>query len=258
MNSKLRKLVKNNLLGFYILLGSLFISICIFYASGLDTLQKIFSIVGSLSVAIIIASYFYNKKQNEISVAADQITFFREKIIPEWDKVIKIIKEKEPTYWFSRIELDEYAIEYIRKKFSRNFNNQLSIFFDNSKTDWTKWIDSPILDKQIYLLNMLEEFSLRANHFNTQQHSALSSVHFIFVELVEKNAVALLFMRDIIVADNSVYSNTLSLYNSWKNKTKKSNVLKNLEKHGFMTKEMRKNILKEQRNKISEYNSNSK
>ncbi len=60
-------------------------------------------------------------------------------------------------------------------------------------------LDGVIVDQQIFLLNMIEEFSLRVEHLNTQQHPALSSVQAPFVDMVEKNAVALIFIRDVLM-----------------------------------------------------------
>ena len=64
------------------------------------------------------------------------------------------------------------------------------------------------LDKQVLLLNMLEEFAIRIKHFNTSEHPAIKPVIPTFVLLVEQNAVALLFMRDII-SNDPIYSNIL-------------------------------------------------
>lgn len=219
------------------------------YLSNLDILQKLFSIVGSLSLGVALAAYFYKKKQDETLATIEQIAFFREKIIPEWDKVNKAIKKKDQNYWFSRITLDKYNIEDIRKERSRNFDNQLSIFFDSSKIDVGAWLDNSILDQQIFLLNTFEEFSLKVNHFNTQQHPALNSVHSAFVEIIEKNAVSLFFVRDVIV-DNPIYDATLSVYKNWEKKVNKSNFAKNLKKHGFITKAQLEEIFNKQRGRV--------
>lgn len=93
---------------------------------------------------------------------------------------------------------------------------------------------------------MLEEFSLRVKHFDTQDHPALESVHYTFIETVEKNAVALAFERDLIT-DSPNYSNVLYLYMAWKYRTHKPNFVNNLEKHGFVTQKQKEEILKKQR-----------
>ena len=105
------------------------------------------------------------------------------------------------------------------------------------------------MDRQIFLLNLLEEFSLKVKHFGVVQHSSLNSVHAAFVELIEKNAVALFFMREII-AGNPIYLETLSLYDVWRATVGKPNYLKNLLEHKFITKEQRQEILKKQREAV--------
>lgn len=116
---------------------------------------------------------------------------------------------------------------------------------------WMDKMDEHTLSQQISLLNLLEEFSLAVDHFKVNQHSALNSVRAAFVEIVEKNAVALIFVRDVIVA-NPIYSATLLLYGSWKKTVGKSNYLKNLERYGFITKEQREKVFKERRVKSIE------
>lgn len=245
-NGKLISFVKKYSLSLSILFAGVLISISIYFNAGIDFLQKIFSIIGSLSLVVALVTYLYKKKQDETLAAIGQITFFREKIIPEWDMVQKAIKSKRKEYWFSRIGIDKPAIVDVKQKFSRNFNDQLSVFFDSSKSDHSLWSDIEILDKQIILLNLLEEFSLTIYHFKVDQHLALNSVHAAFIEIIEKNAVAMLFVREVITA-NPIYSATLLLYDSWKNTVGKSNYVKNLERCGFITKNQRENILKEQR-----------
>jgi len=214
----------------------------------LDVLQKVSSILGSLSIVVVISTYFYNRKKDKRLAAIDQITFFREKIIVELDKVSKMIKEDNPGYWFSRIKLDSYNIEEIKKTKSRNFDNQLSIIFDITKIDpiTNNTGIKEILSKQITLLNMIEEFSLRVKHLGTQKHPSLESICSTFVLIVEQNAVAILFEREII-ADYPMYSNTLELYSLWKDDFNKTNWINNLEKHNFMNKEEKERIFKIQR-----------
>jgi hypothetical protein len=214
----------------------------------LDFLQKISSILGSFSLVVAVLTYFYKKKQDNTLAAIDQIVFFREKIIIEWDKTSKIIKENDPKYWFSRIRLDDYSLESIRESKQKNFYNQLSIFFDATKLDPVTNCTGikNVFDKQISVLNMLEEFSLRVKHFSTQKHLALESIRAAFVQIVEQNAVAILFEREII-ANNSIYSNVLELYSTWKNNFDKTNWINNLAKHNFISKKRKEEIFEKQR-----------
>jgi len=244
----MKDFIKNNLLAFSILLGGLLISISIYYAFNLETLQKLFSIIGSSSLGVALAAYFYKKKQDKDVAAIDQISFFREKIIPEWDKVSKIFREKNPRYIFSQIRLNEFTIAFMRKHYSRIFKNQLNMFFNDIETNSEIW-DAKVLDPEIILFNMLEEFSLKVLQFKTYQHQALNSVRAAFVDIIEKNAVALIFIRDIIAGDN-IYFATLQLYDFWKKDINRTYLLERLEKHGFITKERLEVILQKNEKKL--------
>lgn len=236
-----------NLVSISILISSTLISIAILVKIDLDFLQKLFSVVGSFSILVALATYFYTRKQDETVAAIDQISFFRDQIIPEWARVRKIIFEKNRGYWFSRIEIEQQDIDFLRKKFSRNFENQKSIFFDSTKDDPAKWIDESIADRQILLLNMLEEFSLRVKHFNSLDNPALSAIYPAFIDIVEKNVAIIFFVRDITVADKVIYAGILSLYEVWKKKVNKSKFIQNLEKYDFITKKQREDIFNKKR-----------
>ena len=218
----------------------------------LDNIQKVFSIIGSLSLGVAVITYFYNKNQDETTAALDQVNFFREKIILENDKLIRAIKTKNDKYIFSQIDLNKCnTVADIRKEFSVNYGRQLSIFYEASKVESEAFIDIDILDKHIFLLNMLEEFSLKVIHFKIVQSPVLCPVHAAFINAIEQNAVALFYMRDINSYDHRYYSNILSLYKLWKNKVGKLNVVKNLEKYGFITKEQAENIYNKKRQNIN-------
>lgn len=243
-------LSKNFLLA-AVLFAGILISYSVFENYGLDVLQKIFSIVGSFSLGVALLTYFNKKKQDEVLASIDQITFFREKIIPEWDAVKKVINNKDPEFQFSRIKFDQSNIENIKEKFSANFDRQLSIFFNASILNQNKWIDNSILDRQVFLLNMIEEFALKVSHLKTSRSQALKAVHGAFVEIIEQNAVALIFMRDVVVSSSVIYSATLELYFSWKDEEEKSNYIKNLAKFGFITREQKDEAYKRKRENIS-------
>lgn len=233
-----------------ILIAGVLVSCAIFNSYNLDTLAKIFTILGDLSIGVALLAYLYKKRQDRTLAAIDQISFFRENIIPEMIGVQKTILGKDPSFWFSRINLSENkSIEDVKKNFSINFEKQLSIFFNITEEadGCVRNNIDPVLDEQIKLLNMLEELSLRVSHFGTESHPALSSIHAPFVELVEMNAVALIFMRDI---RGSQYKTVLSLYDYWRARVEGVNVLQNLEKHGFITKDQFGKTLKKQRDRV--------
>lgn len=243
------KYINKHLLPISIIISGVLISISIWYKFDLDILQKIFGIVGSLSLGIALTTYFYKKTQDKNIAAIEQIAFFRKEIISEWEFVANKIKSKNKKYMFSRIEFNEPIIKSMREKYSINFQDQTAIFLNNLndlKIDSEIW-DSGILDSQIKLFNMLEEFSLRVYHFKTDQHQALNSVRSAFVEIIEKNATALIFVR-YIIAGNPIYSTTLSLYNSWKESVNRPNmlsVIKKLEECEFITKKQKRKYLSE-------------
>ena len=241
------KYINKHFLLISIIVSVILISILILYAFNLDVLQKIFSIIGSFSLGIALFTYIYKKTQDKNIAAIEQIAFFRKEIIPEWESVANELKSKNKKYMFSRIKLDEPTIEFMRKKdYSINFQDQTAIFLNNlncPKIDPKIW-DSKILDLQIKLFNMIEEFSLRVYHFETSRHQALNSVRAAFVEIIEKNAAALIFVRDIVVG-NPIYSKTLLLYSLWKEDVNRSSIIKMLEKHGFITKKQKEEIFNE-------------
>ena len=111
--------IKNNLIAISIIFIGILISVSILVVFGfkLDVVEKLFSIIGSFSLLIAIFTYFSKKKQDETLAAIDQVLFFREKVILEWDKVSKWIKSKQPKYSFSRIILNDYHIENMRGLF---------------------------------------------------------------------------------------------------------------------------------------------
>lgn len=208
----------------------------------LGEIQSLFSIISSLSIGVALLAYFYKKKQDELIATAEQVTFFREEIITKWNSIQKDIKEKYSDFIFSKINLQAPDINFVKMEFSVNFDRQLSIFFDASKKYPDIYLD-PILDKQILLLNAIEEFSLKVTRSKTDKNPVFESVYSAFVEIVEQNAVALLFVRDVRVG-NPIYSATLSLYKTWQKNTQKTNFVKNLAKYGLIDNRQKEEIYK--------------
>jgi hypothetical protein len=205
---------------------------------GLNSLEKIFNIVSSLSILIALASYFYKIKNDKLWATIEQITFFREKIIIGSSELQKYIINKKPDFIFSRINLNNPTIEYIRKEYSKNFQRQLKLFCDTSTKYPDVILDTDILDKQLSLLNILEEFSLKVIHSGTKEHPALESIYNAFVEIIENNAVALLFTR--IKVENNTYSTILKLYKIWEKKTSKNSfIITVLAKHEIISKKQK-------------------
>lgn len=212
--------------------STLFLAIDLLLNIDLDTLQKITSIIGSFSLVFAVLTYYYKKRQDTTLATIDQVRFFRETIIPKWSEVIKKIVAKNPNYGFPTIKFGINKFSDLQSNHTKRFNKQLSIFFDRTKLPSSP-IDDSILDQQIYLLNMVEEFSLRVQHLKTTDHIALESTYYTFCELVEKNAVALFFMRDIMT-NNLIYSATLNLYSKWRELVNSPDVMENLRKNNLL------------------------
>ncbi|MDP2704808.1 MAG: hypothetical protein U1D31_00400 [Patescibacteria group bacterium] len=245
----MKNYLNKNLLTVSIIFSALLVASSIVVNYSLDTLQKISSIVGSLSLGVALVTYFYKKRQDELSATIDQIVFFREKIIPYSNEVKKAIMKAYPDFVFSKIDLINPDINYLRDKYSENFKRQQSILIDVSKKYPDVYFEIDILNQQVFLLNMLEELALKVIHLQTKESSALKSIHYAFVEMVEYNALALLFMRDI-QSGNSMYAEVLDLYKTWKKEVEEIPfIIKNLEKNGFITKEQREDFYNTRRKK---------
>ena len=106
-----------------------------------------------------------------------------------------------------RIILNTATTTYIKKEYPKETAEQVNIWRTNGKRQ----------DELLELFNTLEEFALKAIHFeNNHQHPALNSVKATFIQVVEQNAVFLVFQRDVALG-SSAYSAVLKLYNLWKN-----------------------------------------
>ncbi|MEI7688566.1 MAG: hypothetical protein WCI91_00045 [Candidatus Nomurabacteria bacterium] len=170
----------------------------------LEIISKIASIIASGSIIIAIISYWENKNRNKVLTVVDQVSFFREKIIPECDKLVKLVRDIEANYIFSKIRLDSLKIEDIKDKFKDEIKKQVELL-KKYKTNYT----------QVTILNLLEEISLKIKYTKTINHKALNSIKPIFVMFVEINAVVLMQERELITG-NQIFSATLELYNKWK------------------------------------------
>lgn len=146
--------------------------------------------------------------------------------------------KKDPQFVVSRISLKKPSIVEIKEELPTNFDRQLEIFFD-AKTAYPSFIlDAKILDRQITLLNLLEEFSLKVLARGTTSSPVLKALHNVFVETVEQNSVALLFVRDLKNTPPT-YESILSLYRAWVDGTTKTVLIKNLYSAGLINKEQK-------------------
>jgi hypothetical protein len=208
----LKSLFSKNIVAFSIFAAGILMSSSIILELGLDSLEKIFSILSSLSIAIALTAYFYQKSRDEIDASIDQVSFFRREIIPFYNNLRKKINQKNSGYEFPRIKIDIPSSRFIKENYPSETTNQIYIFRN----------DRDILDTQIDLFNMLEEFSIKVAMYKTASHPAVSSAKNAFINIIEQNAAALIFWRDANA--NSAYSETFALYKIWKDSVDRASV----------------------------------
>lgn len=171
----------------------------------LDIVQKSASIVASTSILVALLSYFYRKGQDKVSAVADQIAFFREKILVKDLEIYTYISANiKNDYIFKQIRLDNPSRDFVMKNFREELKEQLKL----------------IQDKKVYflqteILNMMEEFATRVMYYGTQDHGGLNSLRYAFVSMVEVNATTLLFYKEIGLGE-SAFPGIFQLYNLWK------------------------------------------
>lgn len=172
----------------------------------LDIITKVSSIIASGSILVAIISYFYNKNRNKVLTVVDQISFFREKILVEGNKLITLVREKDKDYIFSLVKLDSPTIKAINEEQLVEVTKQIDLI-KNYNT----------YSLQVNILNLLEELSLRIIFSKTINHKALYSIMPIFIQSVEMNGLVLMQEREITTG-NKIFSGTLELYKTWKDK----------------------------------------
>lgn len=170
----------------------------------LDILEKIAQIITVVAIFIALKEYRYRRKRDLVLATAEQIAFFREKVIPKTNELISHVRKITPDYVFNRIRLVPPDLNTIRRD---NFD------FGKKQADLLKNEETFFL--YIDLLNLLEEISWRIIHSETSKHEALNSVKHLFVAAVEMSAVVLLMQREILTGESS-FSGTLKLYDLWK------------------------------------------
>lgn len=84
-------------------------------------------------------------------------------------------------------------------------------------------------EKHINVLNLLEEFSVRVKHYQTQNHPALSVLHTVFVESVENHTTILFYVREVDQGSEA-YSDVIWLYLLWKNRVASDNAKQRIKK----------------------------
>lgn len=170
----------------------------------LDIINTISGVITAGSLSVALASYFYNKNRNKVLMVVDQVSFFREKIIPESDKLVLVAREQNPEYVFTnQIKILVFQSKDIREKYVDEIKNQFELIKNQKATV-----------QQIIILNLLEELSLKIIYTKTFNHKALNSIVPAFIQLVENNVIILISQREVITGNN-IYSGTVELYKKW-------------------------------------------
>ena len=173
--------------------------------SFIDYIQKIASIVASSSIIIAILNYIENKEKQYVTSMFDSTSFFREKVLFEFDNFRKEAIKLNPEYTFPCIKLDDPKINIIRKNYPKECIEQINLLNQHPE----------LQGLQIISLNLAEELALRIIYSKNTEHRAFQSIRPAFVSLVEMSAVCLLNQREITTG-NKIYSATLELYEKWK------------------------------------------
>jgi hypothetical protein len=164
----------------------------------------------------------YTKRQDSTTKTIDQISFFRKEIIPQYNQIAESIKAQHPAYNFPRIILDIPTTAFLKEKYPKEVKEQANIWQMDRKKQ----------DELIALLNTIEEFALRAVHFENIQHVALESIKVTFVQLIEQNAAFIVYERDAVLG-SSIYAASLQLYGLWKNDVDRATPEERLKRLGY-------------------------
>lgn len=170
-------------------------------------------ILQTSSILIAVFTFLYTTKKDEDVEITNQITIFRETIIPlEGKFLLDLQKYKEPWEYLS---FDSYDFDSLCR-----VEEQFKIIAGQYKRSKLFSVDSDIRElssDEIDVLNMLEEFSIRVFRYKTEGHLSLSSLHSIFVKAVEIHASRIFYVREIEYGE-PLFSCTLRLYFLWKDK----------------------------------------
>jgi len=174
-------------------------------------------IIISVSIWIALSTYRRSKKKDSDSTAIDILSFFRSEIITESDKFRKHLRhEKGADYIIESLRLYDLDLKNLTEEQKKAIKRQMEIFHE----------DRALI--AFYVLNSLEELSLKITYFKLQDSEILFSIRAPFVEIFETKGFYFLLARKFD-EDNKSYSKTLELYNLWKNNIDRRTV-KDLQK----------------------------
>ncbi len=176
----------------------------------LEFIKLLLSLFTFGGIAVALAAYLYNRNKDKKSEVANQIAFFREKVIPLEDeflferKKLGIERAKIPfeSNFFEDLVLDEEMLIIAKKQYA----DSKKIFNEEGRL---------IREKHVNVLNLLEEFAVRVKHYQTHNHIALNSLHAVFVDSAENHTTIMFLIREI-EQGGEAYAHIIWLYSLWK------------------------------------------
>lgn len=177
------------------------------------------NIITACSFVLTILEYLRTKKLNKTAAVADQISFFNEKVLKNYENFLKTARElKGSQYNFKRVQLDDPNFKSVRSK-----------YFHESKEQFELVSQPKLFSLQTEVLNYLEEISIRIIHYDTINHKAIDSIKYAFIEIIEVSGTLLLFQKEL-VSSGTVYSYTIKLYSLWKDQVDRTSIEIKLKK----------------------------
>lgn len=180
------------------------------YAHKLELANLFVQIVVAVSAALAFVTYYENKEEKKLKYAVDLISFFREKVISKQNEITKkVIEERGDKYDIPRVVA-----------FSPYKMTMESIFYNQEmKQGYIDFIKiKSIISPQTNLLNSLDQFALCVRVYGLTEHPSLISLHAVFIQIVEQGGIQRILQHRVIGTGENVFSETLDLYELWKNK----------------------------------------
>lgn len=175
------------------------------------TVANLSQLAIAASFVWIIFQYTHQTNYELVSSAIEEISVFREKVIPNFENYITLIQEKHGTKFNpTRIEnIEEFRLEWVRLKTPVKFDTQLKEYED------AKVENQDIERAFIEFANSMEEFAIRVKHTKTAGHEALVSTIDTFILQVEMTAVLIL---NYTFHSKNMYPGVKYLYKVWRKK----------------------------------------
>ncbi|HEY0964690.1 MAG TPA: hypothetical protein VGE31_02750 [Candidatus Paceibacterota bacterium] len=177
------------------------------------------------SILLAIFTFLYTRKKDEYAEVTNQLSFYREKVIPREDKFLSGIDKHGEKRVYLDFDTDKFDEICKNENLFNIFKKQYAISQKQS-IDGTRSISSDEID----VLNLIEEFSVKVLQFNTQNHPALYAIHSIFVIAVEMHASRIFYVREI-EHGKPLYAHLLKLYFLWKQKVDRRTVVDRLKQN---------------------------